>query len=207
MEVLRSLAYSFHLIFHPFDGFWDLKHEKRGSLKAANVILVLLMITYILRRQFTGFLFNLNDLTKLNIYVEILSVLVPFGLWCVANWCLTTLMDGEGSMKDIWITTAYALVPIILINLPLILLSNVITIEEEAFYKFFAILSLVWSGGLLLFGTMTVHQYSFTKTVITCIAILVGMGVMIFIALLFLHLIQVILSFAVSIYREITFRM
>ena len=27
----EELLYAFHVIFHPFDGFWDLKHEKRGG--------------------------------------------------------------------------------------------------------------------------------------------------------------------------------
>ena len=26
----QQLMYGFHVIFHPFDGFWDLKHERRG---------------------------------------------------------------------------------------------------------------------------------------------------------------------------------
>ena len=43
-----SVKYSRHVIFHPFDGFWDLKHERRGSVSAATVILVLVCLTYVL---------------------------------------------------------------------------------------------------------------------------------------------------------------
>ena len=49
MTVLKQLKYSFTLIFHPFDGFWDLKHEKRGSAKAALVILALLCVQQIFK--------------------------------------------------------------------------------------------------------------------------------------------------------------
>lgn len=207
MEVIQSLKYSFYLIFHPFDGFWDLKHEKRGSIKSAAIIVFMVGITFILRRQLTGFILNKVKLRELNILVEILSIALPFFLWCLANWCLTTLMDGEGSFKDIAITTAYALSPIIIINIPMILFSNVITIEEGAFYKFFDILALVWSGALLILGTSVVHQYSMGKTLLTCICIIVGMGLIIFIALLFFSLLQQMISFIYTIYQEVALRL
>lgn len=207
MEVLRGLRYSTYLIFHPFDGFWDLKHEKRGNLASAIIIVLMLGVTYILRRQLTGFIFNTVKLMELNIFVEILSVALPFMLWCLANWCLTTLMDGEGSFKDIVITTAYALTPIILINLPLIIFSNVITVEEGAFYYFFDSLSVFWAFALIVCGTSVVHQYSMTKTVFTCLLVVVGMGLIIFIALLFFGLLQQMFSFVYTIYQEISLRL
>jgi hypothetical protein len=207
MEVLRSLRYTLYLIFHPFDGFWDLKHEKKGNLKAALIIVALVGITFILRRQLTGFVLNEVKLQELNIVVEISSVALPFFLWCVANWCLTTLMDGEGSFRDIVITSAFALAPFVLINIPLIIFSNVITLEEAAFYHFFDILALVWAGILLFLGTSVVHQYSMGKTFLTCICIIVGMGLIIFIALLFFSLLQQIFSFIYTIYKEIALRL
>lgn len=207
MDIIQGLRYSFHVIFHPFDGFWDLKHEKRGNLRAACIILLVLSITYIMRRQLTGFIFNTNDLNRLNIVVESLSVLIPFMLWCISNWCLTTLMDGEGSFKDIFITTAYALVPLIIINLPLILISNILTINEAAFYYFFDSLAVIWTGVLIVLGTMVVHQYSLSRTIITSLFIIVGMGLIIFIGMLFFSLIQQMYSFVITIYREISFRL
>ncbi|HEY8348373.1 MAG TPA: YIP1 family protein [Clostridia bacterium] len=207
MEVLQSLRYSLYLIFHPFDGFWDLKHEKKGNLKTAMLIVAMVIVTFILRRQLTGFILNENKLRELNIIVEILSVVLPFFLWCVANWCLTTLMDGEGSFKDIVITSAYALVPLVLINIPLIIFSNVITLEEAAFYTFFDILSLAWTLLLLFLGTSVVHQYSLLKTFLTSICIVIGMGLIIFIALLFFSLLQQMYSFVYTIYKEIALRL
>jgi len=207
MEVLQSLRYSLYLIFHPFDGFWDLKHEKKGNLKTAMLIVAMVCVTYILRRQLTGFILNEVKLRELNIIVEILSVALPFFLWCVANWCLTTLMDGEGSFKDIVITSAYALIPIILINLPLIVFSNIITLEEAAFYRFFDILAIAWAGMLLFLGTSVVHQYSLTKTFLTSICIVIGMGLIIFIALLFFSLLQQMFSFFYTIYKEVALRL
>ena len=35
---------------------------------------------------------------------QIVSVLIPLFLFVTANWCLTTLFDGEGNYKDISFT-------------------------------------------------------------------------------------------------------
>ena len=116
-------------------------------------------------------------------------------------------MDGEGSFRDIVITSAYALVPLVLINVPLIIFSNIITLEEAAFYSFFDVLSLVWTVILLILGTSVVHQYSLTRTFLTCICIVVGMGLIIFIALLFFSLLQQMYAFFYTIYQEIALRL
>ena len=40
METLKALKYATYIMGRPFDGFWDLKHEKRGNLKAAMILVV-----------------------------------------------------------------------------------------------------------------------------------------------------------------------
>ncbi|MDO5328114.1 MAG: hypothetical protein Q4G00_15575, partial [Clostridia bacterium] len=50
---IATLKYGLYVIFHPFDGFWDLVHEKRGSLAAAHTFLFLFLLTYVLRLMLT----------------------------------------------------------------------------------------------------------------------------------------------------------
>lgn len=47
-----------------------------------------------------------------------MSVALPVALWVLANWCLTTLFDGEGTLKDVYIATCYALTPLPLFGHP-----------------------------------------------------------------------------------------
>lgn len=194
-RILKGLQYSLYLIFHPFKGFWDLKHEKKGNVYSAWVIVCLLSVLLILRRQFTGFILNFNKQNEMNVFVEILSVLAPLGLWCLSNWCITTLVDGEGSLKDIFITTAYALTPVVLINIPMLLLSNVMILEETVFYTVLDALSVLWAALLILIGIMTVHQFTMPKTIATIAVAVVGMIIILFLILLFVSIIQQIVSF------------
>ena len=130
MQYLRTLKYGFHVIFHPFDGFWDLKKEHRGSIAASFTFIVLTIFMLVVQKQNTAFLFNMNRLETIDVMVDIVSVGLLCILWCVSNWCLTSLMDGEGKMRDIIIFTGYSLIPLWLIQFPLIGMSHMITAEE-----------------------------------------------------------------------------
>ena len=42
----EELTFGFHLMFHPFDGFWDLKKEKRGSVRASIIFLAITVVAF-----------------------------------------------------------------------------------------------------------------------------------------------------------------
>lgn len=206
MRFLKEASYSLHVAFHPFDGFWDLKYENKGKLRIALFILFAVTVTMILKRQYAGYIVNFNHPLELNSIDELKYIVLPFLLWCIANWSLTTLMDGEGKFKEIVIATGYAMLPLILVYLPNMLLSNVITLREASFYYLLESAAAIWFVWLLFVGTMTIHQYTVTKTVFTTLLTVVVMGVIIFLGLLFFSLIQQIVSFVYTIYQELSLR-
>lgn len=203
----EELLYSFHLMFHPFDGFWDLKHEKRGSLRAAIVILLLVMCADIFKTMVGGYAFIPSDFRVIDLQDTLLKILIPFILWVCANWGLTTLMDGEGSFKAIFIATAYSLMPIVIINIPVTIFSNFIVLQELQFMTFFISLSYVWAFGLIFFGILVTNAYDITKNMITSLFSIVGMGFIAFISVLFINILQKIITFGTTLINEITFRM
>ncbi len=206
-QTALSTIYALKVIFHPFSGFWDLKHDRIGTLFSAVIIIVGLCLSYVFMRQYTGFIFNPWEAQKLNIYKEFAVVLIPFLLWCTSNWALTTLMDGKGSFREIVITTSYALVPLPLINFPLAIISNFMLLEEGSFYYFFIGLALVWSLLLLFSGMMTIHEFDLNKNLLTSSLTVIGMGATMVIILLFFVVIGQVSAFISSIYYEITFRL
>ena len=119
---------------------------------------------------------------------------------------LSDLMDGEGKMRDIIIFTGYSLVPLWLIQFPLIGMSHMITAEEGTFYYVFTTISYLWTGALLLAGMMVTHQYSVKKTLFTTLLTIIGMAILLFIGLLFFSVIQQIATFVMTIYKEVRFR-
>ena len=138
--------------------------------------------------------------------MNIAGILVPLLIWVVANWCVTTLMDGKGRFHEIYMGTAYALTPYPLIGLPMILLSNVV-MEESVFYTYFNVFALIWAGFLILFAMMMIHDYSLLKGILATIISICGMAIIMFVVLLFFSLISDAIMFFVSIYKEIVLRL
>ena len=204
---IESMKYAKHVLFHPFDGFWDLTHEKRGSFAAATTFLVLFLLTDIAQLLFTNFQFINAPLQYVNIFEQAASLLLPFLILCLANWSMTTLFDGKGRFIDIYIAMCYALVPYTLIQLPLVFVSNIIASDEAAFYTVLMSFSNAWCIFLIFVGLMQVHDYGPGKTLIFLVVTVVGAMIIIFLILVFFSLLGDAASYFISLYREIAFRL
>lgn len=165
-------AFPFYCIFHPFKAYYEMKVQKKGSFGIACGILIGLFLFRLLYIQFAGFPFNENRPDQLNIFVELLKTVGAFVVWVVCNWAVTTLMSGEGKLTEIWIFSAYALLPYVLTQPLMLLLSNVFTLEESVFMGMFSGIILLWTGVNLLMAIKEVHQYTVAKTIGTaCISV------------------------------------
>ncbi len=202
----EEILYTFHLIFHPFDGFWDLKHEKRGSVRGAFFWVAIAILTFFYQEIGTGYIFNPRD-DYSTIFTQILGVLVPLILWCTANWCLTTLFEGEGSFKDVFVATSYALAPLPLLIIPSVLYSNIALESEGMVVTLLSTFAFIWCGMLIFFASQVTHDYTFSKNILTTIGTLLGMAVIMFIALLFSTLLSKVFGFIADLITEIAYRL
>ncbi len=202
----QELLYVFHLMFHPFDGFYDLKHEKRGSVRASITIILITILSFYYQSIGQGYIMNPEGVYS-SIFIQFASVLAPLFLWAVGNWCLTTLFEGEGSFKDIFIACSYSLAPVPLMIIPATIASNVITESETAIITLLVTLGYIWLGLLIFVGMMVTHDYSLGKSVLTTLGTIVAMAFIMFLAILFTTLLGKVVSFVTNIIDEISFRM
>lgn len=198
------LVYAMHVIFHPFDGFWDIKHESRGSKAGATILLAAAALSLIVREMITGFQYNGGERSDPLVWLLVFAGVVT--LFCVSNWCLTSLTDGKGSMGDIYVTVGYSVTPLVLMSIPIGALTNLLSINEAGFISVFTAIAFLWTGLLLFFGCMTTHEYSFGKNILSVILTLVGMLILLFIGFLLFNLFGRIASFVENIVAELSLR-
>lgn len=203
----KSLKFSLYCLTHPIDGYWDLTHEKRGTYAAANTILFLTVLIRILKLKYTSFLYLTVYWEDLNIFLYIASIIFPLGLWVVGNWALTTLFDGKGKLGQVYIATCYALVPYPLFQLPLMIMSNFVTIEELQFYAVLSAISLIYAAILVICAMGQIHEYSGGKNILFTVATLFAMLVMVFILMIFFSMISQGVAYFISIGKELLFRL
>ena len=205
---LQGVLYGGHIILHPFDGFWDIRHEKRGNFLSATIILIAAYMADVLFVRFQPYLFQTLNLDETNVFLKGLSdIILPVFMWVVSNWCFTTLFDGKGTASDIYVATCYSLFPIVVFIPIILVISQVFTVDAMPIYYALITFVYVWVGFMIFSSTLTIHQFSFTKTIAMIILTLVGIAVIIFISLLCLNLLVEIVSFLSSIYKEITYHL
>lgn len=202
-----QILYAWRTIYHPFDGFWEIKKQGRGSITSASILLTLEILSFCYKAVGTGYLFRAEEIEKVNLLTVICTVLVPLALWCFASWGLTTLFEGKGTMKDIYITTCYSLFPIIFTNILTTVMSNGMTLAEGNFITFISAIGYIWAACLLIAGSMTIHEYTFGKNAVMIVTSVVGMGVIMFLAMLFITVGQKLIDFITAVYEEIAFRL
>lgn len=144
---------------------------------------------------------------KGDVLEALVNLLAPFLLWIVANWCLTSLMDGKGSFRDIYIAASYALIPLTLFNLPCTIFSNFLITEEMSILSFVMAVGSFWMGLLIFFGMMVTHEYSFGKNIVVSLLTVVGIAIILFLVMIFFSLTGRMVDLITNIVNEITFRM
>ncbi len=148
-----------------------MKYEKRGRLWLATAFLCLWIFTNVFEHQVTNFLFNLDAYQPADILAEIRNVVLITLLFVLGNWSVTTLMDGEGSLKDILHGHRLCRLAAAVdhpdsagaADQPALLFA------EKGYVD--AILALAWAlfFVLLFLGVLVVHQYTVFKTVVTTV--------------------------------------
>lgn len=206
MYEFTTLGWLKHVIFHPIEGFEDLRWKKKGSLGLSFFIVFLLFVAMVVDRQLKGFAFNTAYVKVFNVVPLIVQSFVYFFVWVIGNWAVCTLFDGEGTLKKICIYSAYAIVPYIFGVYLSTFISNFLVLDEAIWVNFISYLGLGWSIVLMIQAMKAVHQYSFTKTLVSILGTLIAMLLILFLAVLLLSLFQQVYVFIYSLYTEIAYR-
>lgn len=203
---MAKWKYPFYILRHPVDGYHEMKNNKKYSLKAANVILVFWVLLSILDWGYIDYDFR-DKFGDVSLVQVLLTTVVIFALVVIANWCFCTLMEGKGRLPEIWVCCAYALLPYVICGYIRLLLSYVMVYDEAVFLTYLVMIAAVWSFLLFMTGLSVLHDYSFSKTIMSFALTVFGVLIVIFFIVLISGLVLQIYNFFMTIYSEIRYRM
>jgi len=195
-----------HAVFHPFEGFEDMRWKKAGSLKIAFTIVFLFFVGTVVWNRLYAFHFWVSYDKLFNIVPFIVKSIVLFVVWVIGNWSVCTLLDGEGTLKRICIFSAYSLIPYVAALYITTIMSHFLIYDESIFIDCVYYIGLGWSCLLMFNAIKTAHQYSVIKTVVAILLTVAAMLIIMFLLVLVLSLFQKVAIFIYSIYTEIQYR-
>lgn len=206
-DIPAGLRHIFYTMIHPVNGFDQIKWEKKGSVIACVIILLVFFLTNVFDQVLTGFIFNTVNPDRISVPSILLITMGGFAIAFIANWAAGSLMFSEGETRDIFITLCYTLVPYIIARLLVILLTNFANAEMQAFLTAILVIGFLWSGFILIVGMYYIHQFTFGSLLLNLLLTVIGIAIILFLLLLGYSLIQQIITFIVTIYNEIVFRL
>lgn len=195
-----------YVLFHPVDGFYNMKYEKEGHTSIIFINIILFWISYSFQKQYSGFAINPNNPQSYNTFADLFNIVAAFALWCFGNWSVTTLTNGEGKLRDIAMAASISLTPMILIFIPATIISNLLVQDEAAFYHIVMGIAIAWFVMLMFCGVMTIHNYSVGRTIGTLFLTFLSICVILFLVIMLASLIQQVIVFLRSVYTELLYR-
>lgn len=207
IKLVDDFVFMFRFIRQPIDSFYYIKKNLRGSLGFALLLYGAVVVIRILTLYVTGFIFNPSGYFYfIDVAGEITTTVGLFILWNVANYLVSTISDGEGRVRDVVIGSAYSLFPYILIALPVALISNVLTLNEQFLYSLPLTLMWVWIGIMLFIMVMEIHNYSFGETVRNILVTLFTMALIVLTGYILYVLFNQLYEFVMAIVQELRLR-
>lgn len=161
----RETGYIKTMLRHPIDGYYYLRRGEHGSVLTATAVYVLFFGVYLLDVLGRGYLFGVLNINKTNPASVLIMFWVPMLLWLVGNYLIGTINEGEGSFKQIYISSAYAFAPYIMLTPFIVALSYVLTLNEGFIVTLGSIFLICWSACLLVMSVKETQRYTFGETV------------------------------------------
>lgn len=184
------------ILFHPLEAYDIIKLERDTQIKVLPAVLLVLLagLEKYAANFLVSFQFREKEPGSVNLWIEMAYVVIPIAVWVIANFCMTSIMDGESKPKEIFVTAAYCLAPFIVLTPIRVALSHVLGDGEAGFYYFLQSAALVWVVLLMFFALLRQNDYGLFKAIgVTLMCVLfmaIFMAVFVFLASLTIQLVS-----------------
>ena len=203
VPVIGELGYAFKICKHPIDRYYDIRVGKNGSVIAASIIYIVFFIVYMIYKTSKGFIYQYTDIEDMDISAVVIGFFAIVILFVICNYLVTSITDGDGTFKQVYMIPAYGAIPALIAMIAVIIMSYGLTYNEAFILTVILIVGIGWSLVLVFQGLSTVHDYSFKETVVSLIITFVFMLIAAIVVLIVIIMWEQLSGFLITIGKEI----
>ncbi|MBM7618215.1 DNA-binding beta-propeller fold protein YncE/uncharacterized membrane protein (GlpM family) [Bacillus tianshenii] len=204
--LVSELLFLVNFLKKPVDSFYYVKRVRKVSLVSATILYLVLFLEYLIMKYFTGFIFRGSNADQINFAFELVTLFLPILLFIVSNYLVSTISDGEGRFRDIYIGTIYSLAPYLMFIIPVTILSNALTLNEAFLYTFSMQVMIGWSLVILFIMVKEIHAYEFFETVRNILITIFCMIIIVLVCFIIYVLMDQVVDFVTAIIQEVILR-
>lgn len=202
IPVLSEVLYAFKIPKHPVDRYYDIRVKRRGSVVGATILYVLFFIAYMAYKTSKGFIYQFYDVEDLDINAIVIGFFTILGLFIICNYLVTSIKDGDGTFKQVYMIPAYASIPCLISMITVTVLSHYLTLNESFLLTVILYIGIIWSIVCMYLGFQTVHDYTTGETVVSFIICFVFMLIAAIMALIIIIMWEQLWQFLKTLGKE-----
>lgn len=203
MNTLRMIH---QVVAHPYEFYHDIQGKQRIAWFQGILIMLLTFAAKMIAVLITGYAFQTREPHEISVFHEFIWLIVPWLTWCVSNWGVSTILDGEGKFKEIFVGSAFALAPYMLFIIPVTLLTLVLSLDEASTVNLLQKIVVVWVAWLFLLKVKILHDFEIRKVIFITLVSLIGIGIIWFVGILLFGISNQFVSFIVDLLKEMRLR-
>ena len=184
VRLFRELSFLATFIRHPLNGFYEVKKHSKISFITATILYVVLFVELVLSQIFTGFIFSPIDIETISIGSIFTRSIFIILLFVVCHYLISSIVQGNGSIKHVYISTICSFAPVILFMPIIVIVSNFLTLNESFIYTYGTYGLWGWSFILLFFMIKEVQELEVGETIVNIL--LTALTMILFVAFGFL---------------------
>ncbi len=206
VPIISKVAYMARVPRNPADAFYGIRHESKVSIVSATIVYILFFAVYLMGKYWTAFLFRTVPDGIFEVGRDFATVFGLIALSVISNNLICSISDGEARLKDVYCSLAYCLMPYIFLKPFLVIISHGLT-NNEAFIMvigdFFIIAAI---AVLVIVMVKEIQAYTFKKTLWCLLLTFFTMALIFITGVIALILINQVVDFVSSVFREVYFR-
>ncbi|MGN0746966.1 MAG: YIP1 family protein [Aristaeellaceae bacterium] len=204
--VRDDLAICGRYLRHPVDTMFFLRNDYVGSVPAAVILYLLGFAAFVFNDSFKGFAFSTHSIQDTSVLYLMILYFGSLTFLVLANYLVATITEGEGRLRDVFVMTAYALLPMILLLTGVTLLSYVLTLNEIFFIQAGETVGWCWTVVLVVLTFAQAHRFSGRNTFVNVLLTLFLIAIaLIVLSVLYMFLDQ-LYSFVYTVVKEVLYR-
>lgn len=156
---VADMFYFFKVMRHPMDSFYDMRKGYHTTIWSALALYIILFISFILYSTAKGFIYQFVAAEDMDLTALVLGFFSITLIFVFSNYLVTSIYDGMGTIKEIFIMFVYATGPMLLAFISTTILSHMLTYNETFFLDFIMYVGYGWTAILLFLGIIEIHGY------------------------------------------------
>ncbi|WP_151736620.1 Yip1 family protein [Paenibacillus tengchongensis] len=203
---MYTLQMIHQVVAHPYQFYHDIQGKRRIFWYQGILLVLLTFAAKTISILITGYAFETREPHEISIFHEFIWLAVPWLTWCVSNWGVSTILDGEGKFKEIFVGSAFAFAPYMLLAIPVTLLTQVLALDEASTYNLLHQFLILWVAWLYLLKVKILHDFELRKVVVITLISIAGIGIIWFVGILLFGISNQFVSFIIDLLKELRLR-